>query len=138
MKLFLYAWVVSLVLLLIIDSTWLITTSQKFYKVYLNHLFATDIKYVSAVIFYVLYALGIAYIIIIPSFGLNYSLTEVIAKGFVLGIVAYGAYDLTNQATLKDWPLIITIVDMIWGGVLTSLVSGLAYKLLKDFFMIKN
>jgi uncharacterized membrane protein len=54
--------------------------------------------------------------------------------GALLGLVAYGTYDFTNQATLKNWPVIVTVVDLIWGAVITGSVSMLAVWIIRSFF----
>ena len=103
---------------------------SRFYRAYLGHIFAPDFSYAPAVLFYTMYTFGMAYILILPSLQNAVPTVQVLLSGFMLGLMAYGAYDLTNQATIKDWPVIVTIVDMLWGAFVTSLVSTATYKIL--------
>ena len=50
-------------------------------------------------------------------------------RGAVFGLTAYGTYDLTNQATLRDWPTIVTIIDLAWGSTLTAVVAAAGHRL---------
>lgn len=130
MKIIIYSSVLTLKSILLIDFVWLSITVPRFYKPYLAHVFSRDFSYITALVFYSMYSIGLSYLIIIPGLTHNYSTLQVFINGFVLGLMAYGAYDLTNQATIKDWPLIVTCVDMIWGAVLTGSVSLISFKVL--------
>lgn len=130
MRNFLYSWIASLFIILILDLIWFSITVERFYKPYMGHILSGNFNYLVAVCFYVLYAFGISYLIIMPGLNLSQSIFQITANGFILGLIAYGAYDLTNQATLKDWPVIVTFVDMVWGATMTSLASTVAYKIL--------
>ena len=82
-------------------------------------------------IFYALYTFGIVYLVINPALSGGFGLIKVFCVGMVLGLVSYATYDLTNQATLKNWPLVVTVVDLVWGAVLTGSVSAFAVWLLR-------
>lgn len=133
MKQFIYSTIICLALLLIMDFAWLSIMAQRFYKPYLGHIFTKDFNYLVAFVFYTLYAFGISYLLVVPTLNFNISQRELLMNGFVLGLVTYGAYDLTNQATIKDWPLAVTCVDMLWGGVLTSVATSATHSLLYSF-----
>lgn len=126
MKNIIFAWVICFVLLMSLDFVWLSLSMKSFYKPQLAHLFKEDLSYFLAILFYFIYAFGISYLIVLPGL-LSYTALEVLFRGFILGIMAYGAYDLTNQATLKDWPVLVTVIDMLWGGTLTALTSLFGY-----------
>ena len=81
---------------------------------------------VPAVIFYLLYSLGILVLVVNPSLENSSGLVKVFVLGALLGVVAYATYDLTNQATLKNWPLVVTVIDLVWGGLLTGAVGVFA------------
>lgn len=132
MKIAIYSWVVLLISIIIMDFIWLSLTAVPFYKKYLSHVFSGDFSYSIALIFYLLYSFGIVQIIILP--GLEYKLTffQIFYKAFILGLISYGAYDLTNQATIKNWPTIVTIVDMSWGAIVTSSAACITYLILKN------
>lgn len=114
----------TLVALAVIDSIWLFSTAA-FYKTKLAHLFASQISYAPAVVFYLLYVFGLMYFVIGPALQNHSSLGKVLLAGAIFGIVAYATYDLTNQATMKEWPMLITFLDIVWGAILTSAVSTL-------------
>lgn len=122
----------TLIPLVLIDFIWLVLTAA-FYKKELAHLFASSFSIYPALVFYPLYALGIVFLVFSPLSKTDASLYIVFLTGALLGLVAYGAYDLTNQATLREWPLLVTIVDMVWGSFVTGLVSVIAISLSKLF-----
>jgi uncharacterized membrane protein len=128
MKNFLYLWAISLPVVLILDLIWFSLTVEKFYKPYLGHIISDNFNYLAAATFYIIYSFGVSYLIVLPAVEAHYTVFKVLCNGFILGFIAYGAYDLTNQATIKDWPVIVTVVDMLWGATVTSLVSIITYK----------
>jgi uncharacterized membrane protein len=77
-------------------------------------------------LFYLVYVGGIIYFAVIPALNSNSWLTAVI-NGAILGLIAYGTYDMTNLATLKNWSLSVSIVDMVWGLLLTAMASSAGY-----------
>lgn len=113
-------------LLASIDAAWLTIMGQRLYRHYLGYIFADNFQYSWAILFYVLYAAAVSHFIVVPS--ARQPAMYVFLEGFFFGLVAYAAYDLTNQATIKNWPLIITVVDMLWGATLTGIVAVLAQK----------
>ncbi len=122
----------TFLLLMCIDSIWLFSMGQRFYRKLLGHVFAEKVQYSWAIVFYMLYAVALTYFIILPSAHRSYnSSLRIFLEGFLFGLVAYSAYDLTNQATIKNWPLVVTIVDMLWGATLTAVVVFLSCKYLK-------
>jgi uncharacterized membrane protein len=82
-------------------------------------------RWLAAILFYLLYAVGIWFFAVEPAIQ-NADPGEAARRGAFLGLLAYGTYDLTNMATLKNWPLILTVVDMVWGAVMTAAVAGAA------------
>jgi uncharacterized membrane protein len=122
---------IILVLLIAGDLLWLGVFMKSFYQNNLGHLMG-NVSWLPAIIFYLLYSFGILFFVVKP--GLEFgSLTKVLLYGSLLGLIAYGTYDLTNHATLKNWPLVVTIVDIIWGVVLTTLISVISYYSVKLF-----
>ncbi|MBP6979797.1 DUF2177 family protein [Candidatus Curtissbacteria bacterium] len=110
----------------LIDLVWLSFTSKSFYGKNIGHLMAEKADLVPAVIFYLLYSLGILVLVVNPSLENSSGLVKVFVLGALLGVVAYATYDLTNQATLKNWPLVVTVIDLVWGGLLTGAVGVFA------------
>lgn len=127
MKSNILSYVLSFVSMLVIDLPWLLIMSKKVYSVRLAHLLAEKPQLLPALLFYLIYPLGILFFVSIPAFRYEWSVGKVALMGALLGLIAYGTYDLTNNATLNNWPYVITIIDIIWGALLTSLVSILSF-----------
>lgn len=115
----------TLVILAVVDGLWLGVFARGFYRRHLGFLMADQPRWGLAVLFYLVYTVGVWYFVVQPGVEANDPLGAA-WRGAFLGLVAYGAYDLTNAATIKNWPLVLTIVDLAWGAVLTGLVGGLA------------
>ncbi len=77
-------------------------------------------------LFYALFALALVVFVIVPAQE-KQSLQRALMLGFFFGLVTYSAYDLTNQATIKNWPLIVTIIDMLWGATMAAVTSGITF-----------
>jgi len=105
-----------------VDMFWLGVISRTFYKKQLGFLMAPDINWYAALIFYFLFIFGVLVFVVLPGLKEN-DLLMMLLKAALFGLITYATYDLTNLATVKDWPLIITVVDLIWGMVLTNIVS---------------
>ncbi len=123
MKTGLIAYFSALVPMLAIDAVWLVTMSKRFYSVRIGSLMAESPRVVPAAIFYLVYILGVTILVAVPAVNDEWGFLKIFLLGALLGLVAYGTYDLTNQATLKEWPLIVTVVDLIWGSLLTGVIS---------------
>jgi uncharacterized membrane protein len=111
----------SALVLAVIDGFWLTFFMKSFYLKHLGHLFAPSFVATPAVLFYLTYPLGIAVLVVEPNS--NGTWVQVALRGALLGFVAYGAYDFTNHATLRDWPVLVTIVDLAWGTFATACAS---------------
>lgn len=123
----------ALLSLLVIDGVWLTLMGKSFYAVKLGEMMSKNFQLLPAGIFYLIYAFGLSMLVIIPAIQGHSSLLKVFLFGALLGFVAYATYDLTNQATLKNWPLIVTIVDLAWGTLLTGTVSVITVLITKYF-----
>lgn len=127
------AYLVSLVSLVVIDSVWLYSMAG-FYRAKLGHVFAENFSLIPASVFYLCYVGAILYFVVYPVFsqGVSHStILGIFLKGLLFGAIVYSAYDLTNQATIKNWPVLVTIVDITWGAVLTAVVSVAGWFVLK-------
>lgn len=111
-----------------IDLTWLGLIARKFYFSELSHLMKTDINWVAAIIFYLIFIVGILVFAVYPAINSN-SIQKAIILGALFGFIAYATYDLTNLATLKDWPLKLTFVDILWGSILSATVATITFYL---------
>ena len=87
----------------------------------------------AAGIFYLIYIFGMVALVISPALQKG-SLTTAILTGALFGLCGYATYDLTNLATIKDWPFLITIVDLVWGTFLSGAVAGISYSILTKWF----
>jgi len=85
------------------------------------------------ILFYAIFILGLIILVVSPALSGNYSYLKLFLYGALFGLVAYGTYDLTNQATLKNWPAIVTVVDLIWGSLLTGTVAVITKFIIKFF-----
>jgi uncharacterized membrane protein len=115
-----------LISLVVIDLIWLSVVAKSFYQKYLGYIFAEKFALWPAVIFYALYAFGLVFFVINPALE-SKSVMVAVLRGALFGLIAYATYDLTNQATIAKWPMIVTVVDLAWGIFVTALVSGITY-----------
>jgi len=132
MKTFGIAYVATLLSFLLVDAVWLGVVAKSFYRQQLGDLMLPSPSLGVAAAFYVLFAITIVILAVRPGLGAG-SVWVAVGYGAVLGIAAYGTYDMTNLSTLKGWPLPLSIVDMIWGTVLTSIASACGYAAARTF-----
>jgi len=125
---FLLVYVVTLPVFFAIDLVWLGLVAKPFYRQHLGHLLAAEINWVAAIAFYVLFIAGIVFFAVKPALDVN-SATRALVYGALFGFFTYATYDLTNHATMRAWPAIVTAVDMAWGTVLSASVAYLSYQL---------
>ncbi len=123
---FLKTYLIALPVFFAIDMIWIGLVAKNFYAKQIGFLMKADINWLAAIIFYLLFIVGLVLFVILPALEKK-SLIQVIILGALFGLIAYATYDLTNLATLKDWPMLVTVVDLIWGAVLASSVSTITY-----------
>jgi uncharacterized membrane protein len=123
MKTYIIAYIVTLAVFVAIDSVWLGTMADRLYRPAMGDMPAADFRLVPAVLFYLVYVGGLTFLAIRPGL-VSGSLGTAVLHGAVLGFTAYAAYDLTNQATLKNWSTTLTVADLIWGTLLSAFASG--------------
>lgn len=87
---------------------------------------ATKAKLLPALIFYIVYVVGIIILAVLPGYEAT-NICKTLIFGTLLGMISYSTYDLTNLSTLKNWPLSLSIIDIIWGTVVTTLASLSGY-----------
>ena len=119
-------YLVTLAAFFAIDMLWLGLVARNMYSKYLGFLLSPKPNWTAAIIFYLLFILGILVFAVLPGIEKG-SLTNTLLLAALFGLVTYATYDLTNLATVKDWPLVITIIDMIWGTVLSCLVAWISF-----------
>ena len=123
---FVKIYLIALPVFFAIDMLWLGLVAKNFYTKQIGFLMRHDINWTAAILFYFLFVAGLALFVIIPALEKR-SLLHSIMFGALFGFIAYATYDLTNLATIKNWPLLVTIVDLIWGAMLSALVSAASY-----------
>ncbi len=119
------AYVSAGIILLGLDAVWLRFAAGLLYRPFLGEMLLERFRLAPAILFYVIYVGGIVKFGILPALASG-RWTTAMFNGAVLGLVAYGTYDLTNQATLKIWSPVVTIADLCWGTILTAAVAALA------------
>ena len=132
-KLLIISFIFVSTIFLIIDVIWLSITVKSIYKPNLGNLLNDKPVLWAAVLFYIIYMIGLTLIIIKPALASD-SVLQAFWTGVIFGIVAYGTYNLTNMATIKNWSSTIVWVDMLWGGLLTGSSSAAGIYLTKTFF----
>jgi uncharacterized membrane protein len=126
LKSYFIAYVATGVVFLAIDAIWLTFATQRLYRPLMGDMLVESFRFVPAMLFYLIYIAGIVVFAIAPAMESGRWITAT-AYGAFLGLFAYATYDLTNQATLRDWPVMITIIDMLWGTFLTAFAATLGF-----------
>jgi len=111
-----------------IDLVWLGVVAAGFYQRHLGHLLRPDVLWAPALVFYLLYVAGALVFAVLPGLEAG-ALTRTLALGAFFGLVAYATFDLTCMALLRDFPIVVVVVDLAWGMVLTTLVSAAGFGL---------
>ncbi len=130
---FLKLFFIALPVFFAIDMVWLGLVAKKFYRDQIGFLMTPNINWIAAIIFYLIFIAGLVFFVITPAVEKG-SWVYALAIGALFGFITYATYDLTNLATLKDWPLLVTLVDLVWGAVLGALVSFATYNIFTKFF----
>jgi len=127
------AFLATVVTFLVLDGIWLLVIARSFYRRHLGYLMAEQPNWAAAGIFYLLYAIGVTVFAVLPAVDQG-SVVAGLWRGALFGLVAYATYDLTNQATVRNWPMLITVVDLAWGTVLSASVATIATYVVTTFF----
>ncbi len=117
-----------------IDMVWLGLISKDFYAKHIGALLKSDVNWVAAILFYLLFIAGLVVFVIMPAFE-KQSWMHALLFGALFGLVCYATYDLTNLAVAKDWPVIVTVVDLIWGAVLAGSVATATYVIAEKLWL---
>lgn len=119
-------YVIATLIFFAMDMLWLGLVAKNFYREKLSFIFTGDVRWGAAIIFYLIYIGGIMYFAIWPGLT-GGSWQTALLNGALFGLMCYATYDLTNMATIKQWPLIVVVVDIIWSMVLTGTVAIATY-----------
>jgi uncharacterized membrane protein len=123
---FLKLYAIALPVFFAIDMIWLGLVAKNFYRSQIGFLMKNNINWTAAIIFYLIFIAGLVTFVITPAVEKN-SWTHALLFGALFGLVCYATYDLTNLAVAKNWPLLVTIVDLVWGAILATSVSVITY-----------
>ena len=126
MKTYFAAYLFTLVAFLVIDFIWLSTMASRLYRPAIGDLLAENFRLAPAVIFYLIYAAGLTFLAVRPAFQTG-EWTTALLYGAVVGFMAYATYDLTNQATLKNWSTTLTVADLLWGTFVSATAATIGY-----------
>lgn len=131
---FVKLYAIALPVFFAIDMLWLGVVAKNFYRQQIGALMKPDVNWSAALIFYFLFIVGLVVFVISPAVEKG-SWLHAVGFGALFGLVCYATYDLTNLAVAKDWPLLVTVVDLVWGAVLASSVSTISYFLAQKFIV---
>jgi uncharacterized membrane protein len=110
-----------------LDFIWLSIMGNTLYRPLLGDLLRAEFDPVPAMLFYLLYVVGVVIFAAYPAIDVGH-VTTALWRGALFGLCAYATYDLTNQATLRNWPTTITVADMVWGATVTALSAAVGYR----------
>ncbi len=111
---------------LLIDAFWLGFIAKRFYRKEIGFLLSSNVNWVAAGLFYILFVFGLVFFVIEPAIK-GGAWIDALFSGSLFGLIAYATYDLTNLATIEGWPLKVTIIDLIWGVFIGGSVSTITY-----------
>lgn len=126
MRSYLVAWIATAAAFLGLDAVWLSLAASRLYQPLLGDLLRATFLLAPAALFYVIYTIGIVIFAVAPSLA-SARWTNAGLRGAALGFVSYAVYDLTNQATLRSWPVTVTVADLVWGTVLTAIAASAGF-----------
>jgi uncharacterized membrane protein len=115
-------YLMTLAVFFVIDMIWLGVVAKGFYRKHLGTMLSPKVNWGAALLFYLLFIVGLIVFVIRPALAAGEPLKALLLGAF-FGLISYATYDLSNLATLKDWPIIVTVVDLVWGTTLGGLVS---------------
>ncbi|MBN8968060.1 MAG: DUF2177 family protein [Rhizobiales bacterium] len=132
MKTYGIAYIATGLVFLAIDAIWLTVAAPRLYRPLMGDMLVDSFRLTPAALFYLIYIAGIVVFAIAPAFA-SEKWTTATSYGAFLGLFAYATYDLTNQATLKNWPLAVTIADLGWGTFLTAVAATAGFLITRAF-----
>ena len=132
MKTYGIAYVATGLVFLAIDAIWLTVAAQRLYRPLMGEILVESFRLAPAMLFYFIYIAGIVVFAIVPALAID-RWTTATSFGAFLGLFAYATYDLTNQATLKNWPVMVTVADLCWGTFLTAVAATAGFLITRAF-----
>jgi uncharacterized membrane protein len=129
---YILSFIVSALVFLALDFVWLSTIAAEFYKQQIGEHLADKPDFTAAGFFYLIYLAGLVYFVVVPALAKGQLGTAVLSGAF-FGLVCYATYDLTNMATMRNWPLTVTLVDLAWGMFVSAAAATAAYIAVRRF-----
>lgn len=126
------AYISTAIVFFALDYLWLTRIAIGFYREQIGSLMLASPNFAAAGVFYLFYVVGVVYFAVMPAVSAG-SLVTALINGALLGLLAYGTYDMTNLATLKGWSLQMSLVDMAWGAFLTATAAAAGYLAVSRF-----
>lgn len=133
MKVQTVAFASTFVIFVAIDFIWLSGMADVLYRPVLGDMLAPDFRLAPAALFYPIYIAALTFFAVWPSLEPGKGLATALLHGAIFGFAAYATYDLTNQATLKNWSTLLTVADLAWGTVLSAVAAGAGYRITSAF-----
>jgi uncharacterized membrane protein len=124
------SYVLTFIVFLMVDMLWIGVIAKNLYQKLLGGFITDKVNWTAAFIFYLIYVVGISIFAIYPAVNKGSAVNSIL-MGALFGIFAYATYDLTNYATLKGWPLPIVFIDILWGAVVSAIVSFVGFHIVK-------
>lgn len=123
---YIIAYIAALLIFGVIDILWLTMVGAKLFRDTLGDVLAQDVRRAPAIAFYLLYPLGVVFFAVAPALR-EASVSTAVLNGAMFGLMTYATYDLTNYATVRNWTLNLTLIDLSYGAALTAATAVLAY-----------
>ena len=123
---YIFSYIAALVLFFFADMVWLGAMSSRLYKPTLGDILLTNVSMMPAIAFYLIYPIGLVIFAINPALKSG-NITTAMLLGAMFGLFTYGTYDLTNQATLRNWSTVLTLADIGWGCALGGVTAASAF-----------
>lgn len=123
---YIVSYVAALIVFGILDAIWLTTMASRLYRPALGNILLDKLRFAPALVFYFLYPIGLVVFAAMPALSSG-SAGTALGYGMLFGLLAYATYDLTNYATLRNWTLHITLIDLAYGTIVAGMTSVAAY-----------
>jgi uncharacterized membrane protein len=124
-------YITSVLIFLTLDGIWLGLITPSFYQEQLGSIINLNLNPVAAGIFYMIFQAGLLYFAILPGLEIN-NWKEGAKRGAFLGGLCYATYDLTNWATIENWPILVVVVDLLWGMIITGVTAALVVRIFQE------
>jgi uncharacterized membrane protein len=130
-----YIYAITTIVFFLIDLIWIGVVAKNFYAMTIGHMLRDSVNWPAALMFYLMYIGGIVLFVLTPAIRSGSGIGHVALRGGLLGLFAYGTFDLTALALIEGWPIIVTIVDMAWGTILTAGTASGAFWISRTFMI---